>query len=222
MANRGSAGHPIIWTRDKVIAALQLVIAESKAPLPCRDSLYNAMKKGRRDLPCAHVVMGYFGSMGRAWLAAGAPGRRVSLKNIAWLPEEDDYLRTYAGQRSLKRIARSLHRTFYGVKSRLNKDLKLRAKDNQGFLSAAQLARDYNCSYSRIRHALEDGKIPGAYHPLHHKWQVNPREFTPEIVAFLQAPKRSHKTWPTDVGDYDSRHNLRRKIIDGRIVRLPA
>jgi hypothetical protein len=207
------------WTRERVLTALQQAIKELHGPLPCADYKWNEVKKGRLDWPPASRVLEYFGAMGRAWLAAGAPRSRVILRNIAWTASEQAYLLEHAGNETLSVIARRLRRSYQSVRARLSKNLKITARANQGLLSAAELSREFHCSYHRIRRALGSGQIKGSFDQVRNRWQIDTVELTPQALAILTAPKlHSYKTTPPDLGDYYRRHGLMRKIIDGKMM----
>lgn len=118
------------WTREKVIEVLMVAMTEIEGPLPCDDRSYNHLRKDRSDWAPVFRILEYYHSMARAWLAAGAPKNRVSLRNIKWTPQEDNYLLTYAGIFTLNTIAAKLCRSYGSVKTRLNKNLKRHARTN--------------------------------------------------------------------------------------------
>jgi hypothetical protein len=211
-------GKKRLWTREKVLAALSAAAREIKGPLPCSDQAWNDLKRGRLDWPPAVRILGYFHGMARGWQAAGVPIKRISMKNLIWLPEEDAYLLDKAGMLTLKRIAAKLGRSYSAVRTRLNKNYGIASRHNQGYVSAAELSKEYNCPCHRIRLALTEGKIKGHYDQLRNRWQIDLNDLTPEAKEILTRPKRTHKTCPTDLGDYYSRHGLKRTIIDDRLV----
>ncbi|MBA7651791.1 hypothetical protein ES703_59617 [subsurface metagenome] len=201
--------HKRLWTKERVVSALALVIAEVKGPLPRSDAAYNRIKKGRFDWPTTGRILEYFHSMARAWLAAGALADRVSLFNIEWSEEEKEYLCDHAGISTLEDIARYLGRTRGGVRGQLWK-MGIASRHNQGFLSAAELAKEYGCPYHRVRTLLNDGVIKARYDSRRNRWEVDPDDITPTVASLLEAPKQTHKNWPTDVGDYYQRYGIRR------------
>ena len=211
-------GHKRLWTRERVLTALAEAAKEIKGPLPCSDRAWNRIKKDRFDWPTSVRILGYFHGMARGWLAAGIPMRRVSLKNLAWTPKEDAYLLDKAGILTLKVIAARLGRSYPAARTRLNKNYGISSRGNQGYFSASELAKEYNCSCHRIRQALADGKIKGRYDRLRNRWQVDPKDLTPEAMEILTRPKRTHKNCPTDLGDYYKRYGLRRTVIEGKTV----
>jgi len=193
---------------------------EIKGKLPCDDRSYNKVKVDRYEWPPVMRILEYHHSVARAWLAAGAPKNRVSLRNIKWTPEEDSFLLDHAGNMKLKDIARRLCRSYQSTRARLNKYHRLKARQNQGFVSAAELAKLYNCSYHRICDALVAGDIPGTYDSVRHAWRIDLINITPDIEKMLMSPKITHKSEPVDLGDYDQRNNFSRKIIDGKVCRV--
>jgi hypothetical protein len=214
-------GHNLFWTRERVISGLAIAATSFNGTLPCSDKEYNKFKKGHMDWPTSTRVYFYFRSMSRGWLAAGVDKNRVTLKNIRWLSEEETYLKEHAGEKTLKRIASDLCRSYDSVKRRLY-DIGIIARDNPGYLSAAQVAQYYNCPYQRVRDALLTGVIPGKIDRVRNRWRVDLIELSPENKAMLLAPKKTHKSSRTDLGDYEKRHGLKRELANGRTVRVPA
>jgi hypothetical protein len=213
-------GNKRWWTRERTAAALKAAMAEIQGPLPCSDWAWNAFKKGRLEYPPATRVLEFYKSMARAWLAAGAPQLRVSLRNNDWLPAEDAYLLDHAGTITLAAIARHLGRTYQAARYRLERGLGVTARANQGYVSAAELAQEFKCSYHRIRRAIAAGTIKGFYDKKRNRWQIDMIDLDPGAMAVLKAPKVTHKSKPADLGDYEKRHNIRRKMINGKVVRF--
>jgi hypothetical protein len=212
-------GNVRYWTREKVVEGLKKAAKEIKGPLPCLDSKYNELKTGRLDWPPAHRIYEFFRSMARAWLNAGVSKHRVTFHNVPWDLVEDNYLLENAGRKSFEEIASYLRRTRDGVKDRLNRRMKIRARDNQGLFSAAELAKEFKCPYSRVLGLLAAGRIKGDYDDIRHRWQVDINQVTKEARQLLEAPKtKSYKDSPPDLGDYYERYGLRRKNIGGRVV----
>lgn len=206
-------GKKRLWTKEKVIAGLIVAAGEIEGSLPCLDASYSRIKKGHLDWPVAAKVLEYFGAMSRGWLAAGEPMSRISFHNVPWTDEEKAYLFEYAGNHTLKRIAKKLGRSYGAVRGQL-RIKKIVSRYNQGYFSAADLAKEYNCSCHRIRQALADGKIKGRFDRLRNRWQVDLKDLTPEAEEILTRPKRTHKNCPTDLGDYYSRYGIHRTIIN--------
>ena len=210
--------HRRFWVKERVLSALQQAAAEIEGPLPCLDSAYNRIKKGRLDWPTSHQILEYFGAMSRGWLAAGAGKNRITLHNVPWIQEEDSYLLEYAGIKTLAAIGEHLGRSYGAVRGRL-RHFKVRSRENQGFLSAAELSKEYRCPYHRVRTALQEGIIPGRYDRVRNRWEVDKARLTPAAKALLTAPKlRSYKNSPTDLGDYYSRYGIIRKLVDSKLV----
>jgi len=214
-------GKKRLWTKERVIAGLVAAAGEIEGPLPCLDASYSRIKKGCLDWPPATRVLEYFGAMSRGWLAVGEPMERVSLHNVPWTEEEKAYLLEYAGNHTLKRIAQKLGRSYGAVRGQL-RITKIASRHNQGYLSAAELAKEYNCSCHRIRQALAEGKIKGGYDRLRNRWQIDLKDLTPEAQEILTRPKRTHKTCATALGDYYIRYGLCRRVIDGRVMVVAA
>ncbi len=210
------------WTRERVLSALASAMSEIEGPLPCSDAAWNRIKKGRFDWPISIRVLEYFGSMARAWLSAGAPRDRVMLTNLPWSAQEETYLLEHAGKETLREIAKKLRRSYGSVRTRLNKNFKIAARANQGYLSAAELAKEFQCPYHRVRTALAEGVIPGTFDTVRNRWQVELTTMTPRAEAILKAPKlHSYKTIPTDLGDYYDRYGLKRTVIEGKVKVVP-
>jgi len=205
------SGNRRYWTRERVLDALRLAAVELRGPLPCSDKAWNTVKRGRADWPPAIRILGYFGAMARAWLAAGVQRRRVSLHNVGWTAQEDAYLLEHAGLDTLKSIAVVLGRSYQSVRVRIgSKGFGITARANQGFLSAAEIAKSYGAPYHRVRGLLAAGTIKGLYDRRRNAWRVDPARLTPAIIALLTAPKRTYKSCPPDTGDYYLRYGIRR------------
>lgn len=213
-------GNKRYWTRDRVMEALRGAAAEISGPLPCNDAAYNRLKKGRMEWPPASRVLEYFHAMARAWLAAGADPRRLSLKNLDWTEEEIGFLLEQAGLMTLAAIARYLRRPVAAVRMKLgSKGLGVHARTNQGYLSAAAVAKEYQCPYHRVRDLLAAGVLKGTRDTLRNSWSVDPADITPDVEIRLRAPKRhSYRTVPPDVGDYYERYDLKRTMMAGRLL----
>lgn len=213
-------GNRRYWKRARVLEGLRAASIEITGPLPSSDAAYNRLKKGRLDWPPAARVLEYFHSMPRGWLAAGANARRVNLKNQDWTEKEIAFLLEHAGSMTLAAIARCLRRPLGAVRSKLGgKGLGVHARTNQGYLSAAAIAKEYHCPYHRVRDLLAAGVLKGRRDVLRNSWRVDPADIGPEIEVLLRAPKtRSYTTVPPDVGDYYERYGLKRTMTGGRLV----
>lgn len=208
------------WTQDRVLEGLKEAMAEIRGKLPCDDKSYNRIKAYRYHWPPIGRILEYYHSVARAWLAAGAPKHKVSLRNIKWTKQEDNFLLENAGTLRLKDIATRLCRSYSATRSRLNRYYGLKAKENQGFVSAASLSKIYKCPYSRICKYLNSGVIEGVYDPVRHSWRIDLINITPEVIRMLNEPKATHKSGPADHGDYEKRHGLSRQIVDGKVKRV--
>lgn len=214
-------GKKRLWTKERVLASLAAAASEIEGPLPCLDASYSRIKKGRLDWPPASRVLGYFGAMARGWMAAGAPMDRISLHNVPWTEEEREYLLNHAGRYTLNRIARRLSRSYGSVRGQLRK-IGVSSRHNQGFMSAAEISKEFDSPCHRVRNLLRAGRIKGRYDRKRNRWEVDPIAITPEVIILLTAPKKTHKTWPTDRGDYYSRYALRRRLIEGKMAVVSA
>jgi len=203
-------GKQVYWTPERVLEGLRLAAAELD-PLPTSSDVYNRLKRGRMEWPTSEKVREYFGAMARGWLAAGVSRRRVQLTNSDWTAAEDEYLLTMAGAIRLVDVARALNRSYQAVRVRVgSKGFGLRARQNQGYLTAAEMAKEYRCSYHRLLGLLAKGVVKGRYRLKLHRWEIDVADVTDEIASLLREPRRTHKTTPPDVGDYYQRYGIRR------------
>jgi len=214
-------GAHLFWTEQRTLDALKEVAKELKV-LPTSDDLYNSLKKGRFEWPPACYIYRYFRTFPNAWATAGAGKARIDKANAKWTEEEDEYLLDYAGNVKLEAIAKRLGRSYGSVRGRLRWHDHLKARHNQGYLSAAELAKYFGCSYHRVRKLLLDGLIKGYKSKVRNEWQVDFGDIDDEARARLSRAKITHKQSPVDVGDYGVRHGLCRRKIDGRTQRVPV
>ncbi len=214
-------GNRRFWTKARVAEALTRIAAEIEGPLPCNDRAYLALKKGRLDWPSVGRVLGYFGGLAPAWIAVGAGRDRLTLRFTPWIPEDVQYLLTYAGVKTLAQIAQEFGRTYSSVRGKLNKEIGVKARHNQGYLSAAELSKQYRSPYHRVRDLLAAGTIPGEFDETRNCWRVDLADLTPDMEALLKAPKtRSYRTTPPDLGDYYHRYGIHRTTASGPVKAL--
>jgi hypothetical protein len=211
--------HNRLWTKENVILALQKFANENKGPLPRSDHAYNKLKKGHLDWPTSHRILEYFGTMSRAWLAAGMKSERVSLNYCEWTESEILYLKENTGNLLIREMANALRRSYAAVRRELY-ELGITSRGNQGHFSAALLAKEYGYSYDRLLQFLHTGKIPANFCPKRHRWLINLDDITPEAMESLKKRRITHNTWPIDKGDYYQRHNIHRHLVDGKIIRV--
>ncbi len=216
-------GKKKYWTKDLVLKRLKKIGRTLEGPLPNWNE-YQDLKTGKLDWPPPKIITGYFGSMQRGWLAAGFNSTRVKLFNVKWLPWEDEYLLEHAGRDTLQKIAEHLYRSYPAVRARIGKTHNTHARANQGYYSAAELAREYNCSCHRIRTALQEGKIKGRFDRKLHRWEIDIADVWSSAAALmiLKRPKRTWKTKPTDLGDYYRRYGLKRIMVNGKLTTVPS
>lgn len=212
--------HKRLWTRENVLAGLVRAAAEIQGPLPASDD-YNLIKSGRLDWPPASRVLEYFGSMARGWIAAGGVSgvsnwHRVSLSNIDWTGDEEESLLEHAGNLPLRQISGNMGRSYGAIRKRLQKK-GVTARGNQGFLSAGELARLLNCSYSRVIKFCRSGRITADYNNRLHRWEIDLKSINSTVKDWLLVERRTHKTWPVDKGDYYKRYGLQRTVIGGKV-----
>jgi len=214
-------GSHLFWTRERALDALKKIVNELDT-LPTSDDVYNILKKGRFDWPPASYIYRYFKTFPSAWTTAGAKKSRIDKASAKWTDEEDEYLLDHAGNIKLETIASYLNRTYGSVRGRLRWHNHLKARHNQGYLSAAELARYFNCSYHRVREKLQDKTIKGFKSRIRNEWQVDLADIDDEARMVLTQPKITHKETVTDVGDYDIRYGLSRRKINGKTQRVPV
>ncbi len=212
-------GKQRYWTRERVLVAMAKATQEIKGPLPISDNEWNKIKKDRLDWPPSQRIYFYFHTFVKAWLAAGAPKGRLSLAYTKWTPEEDEFLKENAGKIKLEEISHRLHRSYGACRGRL-RFFGIRARDNQGYLSAAQLSKEFDCPIHRIQHGLADSIIKARFHPKANTWLIDIKQLSPAARELLTRPKRTWTTRPTDHGDYERRHGIHRKLVDGKLVRF--
>jgi len=100
--------------------------------------------------------------------------------------------------------------------------MKTTSRHNQGFMSAAEIAKEFNSSYNRICRMLKARQIKGKYDTERNRWEVDFADITQDVIELLGKPKKTHKTWPTDKGDYYTRYGLCRRVIDGQVTVVAA
>ena len=198
----------LYWTRERVLEGLRKAAAEIEGKLPVSDREYRPLK-AYKDWPPLKRIYEYFGSVCRAWYEAGIDPSRYTLRHTEWTGDDAEHLLTYAGEKTLPEIARELHRTTGAVRRHLH-EVGITARSNQGYLSAGEVAREFRCSYNRVRRMLNEGSLPGHFDKVRKRWEVEITDITPEMKALLQAPRRTHKTHPLDMGDYYQRYRIRR------------
>ena len=209
----GRPADGVYWTKARVVRALRRYADANAGKLPASDHVWNRIKKGRLDLPTGGSILTLWRSMRRAWLAVGVDPSRVTALNARWSKADKAYLLEHAGTLTLERIGRNLGRSYGSVKTMIgSKGMGITARANNGYWSAAQLAKEYGTPYNRVQQLLEAGVIPAFRHPHRMTWQIDPADLNPSIMAELRKEKRTHKTTPSDLGDYRQRYGLRRVV----------
>jgi hypothetical protein len=211
-------GNKRYWTPKRILKGLKLAASEISGMLPAQRE-YDCLRVGHYDWPPSMRILAIHHSMRTAWLAAGADPSRVKNFNLPWTEDEEEVLLSLAGSGhwTLESLGYSMRRSYGSVRKRLQKHGR-KARDNQGTLSAAQIARHYRCSYTRVQNLLARNVIKGRYDAVRHRWQVNPADITREVKRLLKAPRRTHKHCRMDRGDYYQRYGIRR--IKGQSVKL--
>lgn len=176
------------WTRDRVLQQLAVAASEIEGALPTSSTYYSRLRSGKLHWPGAHRTLEYFGTMATAWRATGASSDRVTELSRHWSQGEIDYLLDNAGSLRLTTIAKQLNRTYQAVRVMMgSKGFGLRARWNQGFLSAANVADEYDVSVNRVMSMCQRGLIKGARrHPFRMQWSIPPESLTPEVLAELR------------------------------------
>jgi hypothetical protein len=204
------------WTRDRCLEALRAYAARSRGRLPVHLT-YEHVKSGNPDLPPSHRLYEYFGSIARSWLVAlpRRSWRRVPMLRDAWTQEEDDLLLELAGTVKLADIASRLHRSYGACRRRLY-DRGISARDNQGYLSAQQVAEAYGCGVHRVYQLIERGVLRAT---LRHgnRYEIDPDDAA-AVAGELRAPKRTHTSTPPAVGEYRKRYGIRRRAEEAAPV----
>lgn len=218
---KGNPGGGLYWTKARVAAALRTYASEHPGPLTVSDHEWNRLKKGRLDLPPSARILDYWHSMRRAWLAIGAEPSRVKAQETRWSRAELAFLLENAGSMRLVDIAARLGRSYGSVRSKLGgKGLGIKARENQGWLSAARIAAEYGCPYSRVTKLIADGVLKAKQGTVRRGWLIDPAD-AEAIRPLLVAPKtHSYKSQPADIGDYYRRYGIKRVLREGKIVRV--
>lgn len=214
-------GRTKLWTRGQVDAALRSAAMELPGMLPSSDKAWGMLKKSRYDWPPAARIYEYYHSFPQAWIAVGADPKRVILKFAKWTDRENEYLLDNAGKLTLASIAEHLGRSYPATRARLNKWYGIKSRHNQGYLSAADLAKEFKCPCHRIRMALAAGIIKGRFDKRRNRWQIDLKDLTPAALVILRQPKlKSYRTTPPDMGDYYQRYGITRSIRSGKVITI--
>lgn len=210
------------WTEERIQEGLIDFAAKHRGPLPNSDHEYSRLKKGHMEWPTASAVLDLFGTMSDAWTAIGQGRARVTRQWVPWTQADDDYLLERAGEQTLKIIGKHLGRSWMACKRRLYDLGAGRARDVSGYLSAMQVAKEYNCPLSRVMKLIRSGELPAKRVQGGHYWRVAPEDCE-RLKATLSAPKtKSYQGSPPSLGDYDRRYGYRRIRVNGRTVRVAS
>jgi hypothetical protein len=52
------------------------------------------------------------------------------------------------------------------------------------------------------------------------RWEIDIHSITDEMKQFLMDPKKTPKTEPQDLGDYEKRYNLKRIKVKGKMTQV--
>lgn len=207
------------WTEERIRDGLRDFVRTHRGALPRSDHEYSRLKKGRLEWPIAANVLGIFGTFPDAWAAVGAPKSRYTRRRVPWTQDEDDYLLGHAGEQTLKVVGARMGRSWAACKRRLYNLDAGGARDVPGYLSAAQVAKEYNCPLTRVRGLIARGELKAHRVKGGRYWRIDPSDVE-AIAEKLKQPKRTYTGVHPDVGDYERRYGLRRVRINGRIVRV--
>lgn len=205
-------GDKTYWTRERTIAGLQDFARKHRGQLPNSDHEYSLIKRGHMEWPTAVKALEYFGSMAGGWEAAGVSRKRYTRGWNEWSDEDDEYLLEHAGEQTLKIIGAYLGRSWSACKRRLYNLGAGRARDVPGWLSAMQVAKEYGCPVHRVQDLIQAGTLPAFKVKGGHYWRINPIDCD-HIRHLLKAPKKTHKTFEPDIGDYRQRYGIRRLTV---------
>lgn len=193
---RGTPGR-IYWTEERTETALRAFIARSVGMLPGGFNEYTATKRGDPSLPTFVTIRKYLLSpdsptLSHVWLRLGAPRARVKTLGGEWTESEIDYLLSAAGSLRLVDIAKRLHRS-YGACRRKLYDHGVEARNNQGYMSAQQVADEYGCDVGRVKRFIASGFLPATL--LHgNRYAIDPED-AERLSTALTAPASRGKGW---------------------------
>lgn len=192
----GKAFPGLFWARVRCTKALRDYALRTSGKLPANHA-YDALKKGDPSLPPSARLYDHFGSITRAWLEClpSSMRERIPLLGCEWSPEEDDWLLSNAGSLTLKQCGAHLHRSWPACKRRLY-DLGTTSRNNQGYMSASQVAEEYGCDVGRVKRFIRRGVL--AARLMHgNRYAVDPTD-AKAIEDLLKAPASRGKGWKVD------------------------
>lgn len=132
--------------------------------------------------------------------AIGLPGKR-------WTVAEDEALLASVGMGKERSVV-ILHRSLRACRERLRELGEGAMCEQDGMLSARQVAVLYGCPRSRVWRLIESGMLD-AHKGVGGRWRIDPMD-AERMGAELSAPKRTWVGTAPDVGDYWERYGLRR------------
>ena len=197
------------WTAERIDEGLRDFARRHKGPLPTSDHVYNALKAGHMQWPTANAVLARHGRMADAWAAIGEPKTRYNRGWAPWSQADDDLLLERAGSMTLKLIAPRLGRSWQACRRRLYDLGAGRARDVSGYMSAMQVAAEYQCPVGRVEALIRSGELPAHKVNGGHYWRIDPDDLR-AVEAKLRAPKRTHRKARLDTGDYRRHYGYRR------------
>lgn len=113
-------------------------------------------------------------------------------KGKYWTEEEDEILLKRAGVATLPRIANELGRTVNACHGRL-KRLGCVARQESGYLSAEEVAREYGCSKRRVVRLVRSKRLPARRILTtaggQKRWLIDPADLPPVEHELLAPPK---------------------------------
>jgi hypothetical protein len=201
-------GHPY-WTRERMIEALREYMRRTRGRLPGNRRAWQRVKSGDLTLPGTKALLAAFPTFEVMWRAAGAGRSRMPVKRkIPFTADEDDYiLSNYGGRLRVDEIAARLRRTPSAIQRRA-RVLGIRANGNLGYLTAVEVARQYNCPRIRVLALLHSGALRAT--KVTTGWAIDP----PDLAAVedeLRKPKITHRGDPPELGDWRERYGVKRR-----------
>lgn len=170
----GRPAGGVYWTKGRIVKALREFAAENEQ-FPTSSHVYNRIKKDRLDMPTSEAILKLWPTMARAWVAVGVERSRLTMLNTRWSRAEKAFLLEHAGTLRLKDIARRLNRSEASVKTMLgSKGLGIKARENQGWLSASRVAKEYACPKSRVYRLIAQGYLKATRDPHRKSWRIDP------------------------------------------------
>ena len=136
----------------------------------------------------------------------------------AYTQRELDYIDNNAGHTLYKVIGKRLGRSQGGIKNVIPRH---GLTNDHGYLTIVEIVREYHTFTYRVRKLLAEGRIQGRRRG-RGEWIISPDEITPEIEAYLRAPKQRWRTSEWKDPDYNKKYGMTQYLCDGKRYRIPA